>query len=134
MKKIIITTAIAILVIFSMSACKKSDSQTTLQKIQAKWQLDNYYENDHFSGVDHFKTITGTSADYYDFRTDGKVYFSFGGYSDISTYSLISDTKLLIDGTDNYDIKTLTTNSFIIYGKDAAANGDFLEATYTFKK
>lgn len=137
MKKIITSVAVATLLIFCLSACKKSSDtqtpQTTLQKIQAKWQLENYYENDHYSGADHIKNTVGTSGDYLDFRSDGKVYTSLFGYKDTVTYSLITDTQLLIDGVSKYDIKTLTTNSFVIYGKDVSGS-DFLEEKITMKK
>ncbi len=139
MKKNIIAITIVAMAIIYLPACKKSsdiqpEPQTTFQKIQAKWQLVTHYENDHFAGVDHIKNTTGTATDYLDFRTDGKIYASFFGYRDTVTYSLINDTQLLIDGTNKYDIKTLTSNSFIIYGKDVSSNGDFLEETFTMKK
>ena len=90
MKKIITSIAIVTLFTFYLTACKKSSDtqqpQTTLQKIQAKWQVDTYYENDHFSGADHIKNTVGTANDYFDFRPDGKIYFSLqelAGYCNI---------------------------------------------------
>lgn len=136
MKKIIIPMAVATLIVFCITACKKTDNQqpqTTLQKIQAKWQLQTYYSNDHFSGVDHIQNVTGTASDYLDFRPDGKVYSSLLGSRDTVTYSLVNDTQLLIDGSTKYDIKTLTSNSFVIYEKDISGS-DFLEETITMAK
>ena len=40
-------------------------------------------------------TTTGEPGDIVDFRTDGKVYVD-RGFIDTSTYSLTSDTKILI--------------------------------------
>lgn len=136
MKKIITSIAVATLIVLCITACKKTDTQqpqTTLQKIQAKWQLQTYYSNDHFSGTDHIQNITGTANDYLDFRTDGKVYSSLLGSRDTVTYSLVSDAQLLIDGSTRYDIKTLTSNSFVMYEKDISGSG-FLEETITMTK
>ena len=138
MKKIITSIAIVTLITFCLPACKKSSDtqqpQTTLQKMQAKWQLETLFQNDHYSGTDHIMNITGTVNDYLDFRTDGKIYSSIQGNRDTTTYSLASDTKLLIDGVNNYDIKTLTSASFIIYLKDISGLPDFFEETITMKK
>ena len=130
MKKILKTLAVATLVFVCLPACKKTDAAwqqlTTIQKIQAKWQVQTYYENDHYFGVDHIKNSNGTVNDYLDFRTDGKVYTSMFGYKDTVTYSLLDDVHLLIGGANKYEIKTLSANSLVMYGKDI--NGaDFLE-------
>lgn len=139
MKKIITSLAVVTLIVLCITACKKTDTQqplqTTLQKIQAKWQLQSLVENDHISGTDHITTITGNANDYIDFRTDGKVYSSISGNTDVATYSLTSsDTKILIDGIDTYDIKSLTSNSFILYIKQLSGGSDFDETTINMKK
>ena len=137
MKKIItLITAIAIATIL-LPSCKKSDTQmpqTTLQKIQNKWSLESYLENDHYSGSDHIKNTPGTANDYVDFRIDGKVYTSFLGFKDTVIYSLVNDTQLLINGSRKYDIRVLTSNAFTIYGKELYPGGSFLEETITMKK
>lgn len=128
--------AVATLIACILPACKKTDTQapqTTQQKLQAKWQLDTYVENDHFLGADHFQNLTGGPNDYLDFRADGKVYVSLFGMKDTSVYALSGDTKIVIDGTVIYDIKTLTANSFIMYQKDIYGS-DFFEQTFTMKK
>ena len=102
MKKILKTMALGILVFICMPSCKKTDSSgqplTTIQKLQAKWQVQTYYENDHYFGADHIKNSIGTVNDYLDFRTDGKVYTAMFGYKDTVTYSLPDDAHLLIGG------------------------------------
>ena len=137
MKKLITLMAVATLLIFSLSSCKKTDEiqtpKTVIQKKQANWQLSNYYGNDHFGGADHITNITGTAGDYIEFRTDGKVYYSIQGNKDTTTYSLLTDIQFLIGGSMKYDIKTLTDNGFIFYGKDVSG-ADFLEETFTMKK
>ena len=137
MKKIIKTLAVAILLISLLPSCKKSDSGwqqlTTLQKIQAKWQVQTYYENDHYFGADHIKNSTGTANDYLDFRTDGKLYTSMFGYKDTVAYSLPDDAHLLIGSSSKYEIKTLTANSMVLYGMDISG-ADFLEENITLSK
>lgn len=138
MKKIITSVAVAILITFCLPACKKSSEtqppQTTLQKIQAKWQLQTWLDNDHYSGVDHITNSTGGANDYLDFRTDGIVYFSLFGSKYTATYALSGDTKIVFGGTDTYDIKTLTSTSFIIYSKETFGGTDYEEQTFTMKK
>ena len=126
-------------IIYLPACTKPTDNQppqTTLQKVQAKWQLVNIVDNDHYSGSDHISTTTGSSTDYFDFRTDGNIYYSIGSYKDTVTYSLPTDTKILINGTETYDIKTITSNSFIIYQKDINANNaaEYNEETFSWKK
>jgi hypothetical protein len=136
MKKFITFIAVATFLVCLFPACKKPDTQaplTTEQKLQAKWQLDTYAENDHFSGADHVQNLTGGANDYLDFRSDGKVYVSLFGIKDTSIYALSGDTKIVIDGAVVYDIKTLTANSLIMYQKDISGS-DFFEQTFTMKK
>ena len=136
MKKNITSIVVVALITFYLSACKKNDQlpQTTLQKIQNKWTLVNIVDNYRYFGSDHITTSLFASTDYWDFRTDGKIYMSTGS---LNIYSLPSDTtKILISGW-TYDIKTLTSNSFIIYLKEEGINGriyDFFEETMTFKR
>jgi signal peptidase I len=135
MKKIITSAALVLWVTFYLPACKKTDKQpTTLEKIQGKWQLDKDVFNDHFSGQDNIDSITGMPGDIIDFRSDGKVYTSIQSQVDTTTYSLSGDTKLVVDGNQNYDITTLTSNSFILHQKVNASGSDFYEETLTLKK
>ena len=74
------------------------------------------------------------ASDIIDFRTDGKVYTNVQGQLDTTTYSLSGDTKIVIDGNLNYDITTLTANSFILHEKEIGTGTDFYEETLTLKK
>lgn len=132
MKKIISSIAVAILLL-SVPACNKKDTpQTTQQKILGKWILVTDVYNDHYLGADHISTQTGTANDYAEFKSDGNVYSSVSGFTNTTTYSIVSDTKINIDG-DVYDIKTLTTNALILYIKNVYG-ADYDEETITFKK
>src|ERR1700692_3642906 len=125
MKKIIPSVALALLVTFYLPACKKTDKQpTTIEKVQAKWNLVTDTFNDHVSGQDNISTITGATGDIIDFRTDGKVYSNIQGGADTSTYALSGDTKIVINGILNYDITTLTSNSFILHDKVSQGGTD----------
>ena len=133
MKKFIISVMLVSMVIFYLQACKKSDKpQTTIEKIQGKWQLVTDVQNDHIAGQDDITTDTGGPGDIVDFRTDGKVYTSIQGGQDTSTYTLSGDTKIVLDGTP-FDIITLTSNSFIFHNKEITGS-DFYEVTITLKK
>jgi hypothetical protein len=135
MKKIITAATIVLLITLHLPACKKSDKQpTTLEKIQGKWLLSTDVSNDHFSGQDNIMTLTGTSSDLIDFRTDGKVYTNIQGQSDTTSYSLSGDTKIVIDGNLNYEIQTLTSTSFVLHEKEIGPGTDFYEETLTLKK
>lgn len=139
MKKIITSIVIVTLVAMFLQACKKPDAtptptQTTLQKIQYKWGLERIVENDHYAGVDHNSATIGTSSDYFEFKTDGKIYYSISGFTDNVTYSLINDTKILVDGTETYEIKTLTANSFVLYQKTMRNATDYDEETIIMKR
>lgn len=135
MKKIIPTATLVLLVTCYLPACKKKDKQpTTLEKIQGKWLLETDVSNDHFSGQDNIMTITGMPGDIIDFRTDGKVYTNIRGQLDTTTYSLSGDTKIVIDGNLNYEIKTLTSASLILHEREDGTGTDFYEETLSLKK
>lgn len=115
------------------TACKKSDTTTTTtaQKVVAKWTIvsDNHVEVE--AGVSYPFNYNGVAGDYADFRNDGKVYAHIDGSYDTSTYKIISDASIKFE-KDTFQIKTLTTTSFIIY-KGMSAR-DSSQETVTFKK
>ena len=119
-------------------SCKKSDKKTTqltvLQRIQAKWGIESVIDHEHLTaGFDTTVTSAGTASDYVDFRSDGKVYFSFGGTSDTTTYALVGDTSILIQLVGTYKIQTLTDNQLKLYTKEEDASG-YLEEYLNLKK
>ena len=122
--------------LFYLPACKKSDKkQTTIEKIQGKWQLVTDVENDHIDGQDDITTYTGDPGDIIDFRADGKAYFNIIGTGDMDTlaYTVSGDTKIEFEGTQ-FDIITLTPNLFVLHDKEIIAGSDFFEETITLKK
>jgi hypothetical protein len=136
MKKFITSAILVLIITFYLPACKKSDkAQTTLEKIQGKWQLVTDVENDHIAGQDDITTYTGGPSDIIDFRADGKAYFNIIGTQDTDTlgYTVSGDTKIVFEATQ-FDIITLTSNLFIIHDKEVITGSDFTEETITLKK
>jgi hypothetical protein len=134
MKKIFISTSIILLMLI---ACKKDETVTALtamQKIQGKWTLETMATNDHYAGADHQYIDHGTAADIFDFRNDGKIYFHMMGSHDTIPYSLQGETKITINNTETYDIKTLSTTSLVIYKRDPFNSTDYYEETITWKR
>ncbi len=136
MKKIIALMSLTIVFAFYLSACKKKDKQpqTTIEKIQGKWNLENETDNVHTGGQDNITNSPGGISDVVDFRTDGKVYSDVFGTKDTSGYILSGDTKIVLDGTEIFDIKTLTSNSFIIYNKEIFSSDEYDEVTISLKR
>lgn len=131
-----LTIAIFIAALLFITSCKKESNpapKTTLEKILGKWSHKTSVFNYFYSGMPHVITITGTAADYADFRTDGKVYSYITGAYDTVSYSIISDVKMWIDDpTQVYDIQTLTDKDLKIYNKESYPGGDYDESTLTF--
>lgn len=136
MKRIIRLMTFIALLTFYLTACKKSDNQpkTTIEKVQGKWSLQSEVLNEHLAGHDNITTTPGEANDIIDFRTDGKVYSVVTGIQDTSTYALSGDTKIILDGTQSYDIKALTSSSFIIYNKEIYGTDEYDEITISLKR
>ncbi|MEP6615939.1 MAG: hypothetical protein ABJA57_05140 [Ginsengibacter sp.] len=139
MKKLPLFIVSTLIVGYTMVSCSKSKdktaTQTTLQKIQAKWQVDNLIDHLHDPTFDTTITSVGTASDYVDFRTDGKVYTFFDGSADTSTYALVGDTSILITLIGNYKIQTLTDHILKLYGReDDPSTSAFFEETINLKK
>ena len=86
-------------------------------------------------------TETGQSTDYFDIRSDNKIYTSFNSESDTLNYTLQNDSTLLIknlftDGDGTLKIRALTDNSLKLYTKetDSSNAANFVEATFNLKK
>lgn len=117
-------------VVMVVSCDKNNDkpANNTLSKIQAKWKVNAI----KFAYGEIDSTYTGVAADYIDFRTDGKVYTNVDNEKDTSAYSLVNDTKLVVDG-DTAVIKQLSSNQFIFeYSEDV--DDETLSSTFTLSK
>jgi hypothetical protein len=125
-------TLVSLFALAALMSCKKEKVKTTQEKISGRWSIVSIVDNDYYSGSSHITTYTGTAADYLEFKNDGTVFVSFTGITNNSHYGLIGDTKIWIE-SDNYDIKTLTDNQFVLYSKDSYGN-DYYESTMNLKR
>jgi protein associated with RNAse G/E len=143
MKKLLFV-AIASMALFS--ACKKKDvepevvpvvvAKTVAQKIIAKWKVTSVVENDYYSNMSHPFTYTGVATDYFDVRTDGKIYLQISLVGkDTLAYSLINDSTINIGG-DITKIKTITDTKFEMYFKEVYSTNplEYYEFTTNLSK
>jgi hypothetical protein len=122
------------ILLVAVSCKKKNDTETTAQKIQAKWQIINIISNDHSNGTDDIITYTGAPGDYYDIRSDGNIYSYFQGSKDTSRYTFLGDSKIILDGMDTAIIQGLTNNTLTLYEKSIVDPSRYTEATIHLKK
>lgn len=128
--------------LLTLASCKKEDKEetekTTAEKIQARWGVDSTAVHFRIDGEDGSGTAPGESSDYFDFRSDGKLYMNLEAIeiSDTLDYALQSDTKILIEGLGSYEIQNLTDNNLKLYTKitDPDSAEDFYELTFYLKK
>jgi hypothetical protein len=130
MKKLMVPAAMLAAVVMVVSCDKKNDKpvNNTLTKVQAKWKVNSI----KFTYGEDDSTYTGVATDYIDFRTDGKVYTNVDNEKDTSLYSVVNDTKLVVDG-DTAVIKQLSGNQFMFeYNEDV--DDETLRSTFTLSK
>ena len=130
MKKIMVTAAMLAAVVMIASCDKNKDkpATTTLSKIQANWKVASI----QLKLGEQDSTYTGATSDYVDFRTDGKVYTNVANEKDTSNYSVVEDTKLVVDG-DTAVIKQLSSNQFKFEYKQVVEQ-DTLTSTFSLSK
>lgn len=138
MKKFL--TVICVLSILSIASCKKDKKEevvekTTLEKIQAKWGLENITFKYTINSVPFDTTViyNGVSSDYFDFRTDGKAYISVDGEPDTSVYALSGDSTILFEEFGSYKIQSMTDNSLKLFITDQNED-EIAEQTINLKK
>jgi hypothetical protein len=131
MKKFILFSAIATL--FALS-CDKKDSAPEAPSLIHKWNLVNayYIEMDNGTVIDEDNYV-GTTADYWEFKSDNKFYSLVGGQKDTVDYQLLPDNKVMIDG-DTATIQELTMNSAKLYQKYSLSADTYFEYTINLKR
>jgi hypothetical protein len=138
MKKVFLFTMSAIMLTFIFESCKKKDTATTIQKIQAKWSIESVIDHEHDPSslpIDTTVTTLGVATDYIDFRSDGKVYSFFDGSADTSAYALSGDTSIIISTSGNLKIQSLTDHVLKLYEKeDDPSTSSYFEETINLKK
>ena len=134
-KKILKYLLVAATVGTIFTACKKDNktvSRTTAQKVIGKWSISSLVGVTYNAGVGYPYTVPTSSADYIDFRTDGKSYSFSINQHDTTTYHIINEHTIQLD-LDTAQIKTLTDNSFVLFAKKNEGQ-DSMTYTITLKK
>lgn len=92
-----------------------STPSTTTQKIQKKWRIINSQDINYLGTSTTVDTIIDNIpaiSDSIEFKADGKAYYTWFGAPDTVSYSIISDTKIIFDGSE-HTINTLDANNFV---------------------
>lgn len=89
------------------------DNRTTEQKLQNRWLVDSISYRTVTGVTESIIVQPGTATDYYDFRSDGNLYYKLGmAEPDTVSYNIINDEQVVVDG-DTAAIETLTENRLI---------------------
>jgi hypothetical protein len=130
------TSTLLLTSLIFLAACKKNHDKSAADMVSGKWKVSSLQET-HTSTADTVTyPYTGQSADYMDFRSDGKMYSFYDNYPDTIDYKVLSDKYLLLGG-DSMQIKTLSDASLTLYLK--YTDGYYspvrtIEVTYNLKK
>lgn len=127
----------------SLASCKKEDKQDnrpTSEKIAGKWEYVSSYMHVKEGEVDHRDTSMAAVGDYVEFQPGGIVKTHIAGDGELEemtmAYFFPNDQTVSMVGesdTTTFSIKTLTSNSLVLYSKKEEDN--FLdEMTVNLKK
>jgi hypothetical protein len=119
-----------------MISCKK-DEKTNAELILGKWAVVSDATSGKQNGVSFSNTYTGTSSDYLNFGSDGKITGIQNGDSLSATYSVSENTLTSVNShneSSQSTILSLTDNSLVIYNKDYTDANNYDEETLTLKK
>jgi hypothetical protein len=143
-KNITRTFFAASLALLLVLSCKKKDkTPSAYELLQGRWTFRNVgikVFNNNTNVLIATQTYPATPGDYAEFRSDNKVYIQLGGLKDTSSYSLTTDTQLLlIDGSnrDTANINLLNSKNLVFVLKDIdniTIPPEREESTYTFEK
>ncbi len=115
------------------ASCKKEDKETTSTKLQHRWSVNSYIENDRVNGEDDITTTPGTAGDYIDFTSTGTANFRLENIDASVPYSVTSENKLLL-GVQSFDIKTLNQNALVLYSKETQDADNYSELTINLSR
>jgi hypothetical protein len=120
-------------------SCKKdNDLNATQQKLIGKWNLRSAKLNNHYSGVSYYDSSSyAEGLINMEFKNDGTLITStsYSPNKDTSTYKMLDNQKMVIDGTDTVSVKKLTDTDLQIYVKTGPdSNGDYSEKWENYKK
>jgi hypothetical protein len=124
MKYTLIACTALLLAVSTLISCKKGTGDNpNLAQLQHKWNIVSL-------NGEVFRYV-GKSGDYFDFRSDSKLYQSWDGRNDTLSYTLSGSTVRLNQITNgvqqnpsfNLYIKKLTSSSLILYNNDNPSVG-----------
>jgi len=152
MKKTLAILAVFMFIIGFLYSCSKGDTPTPvttgtndttkLGKLQNKWNIVSVvvYPTIGLSGPDSLVGYIGQSYEYYDFRTDGRIYAFVMGAFDTATYKFLGNDSVMLTNNivkgvpeskgDTATIRILTNNSLVLVSRNIA--GDY--GKFTFKR
>lgn len=142
MKPKFLLVALLALPLLFLSSCKKDKSdnadevlspEQVAAKILGKWQISSVQYNNHYNGVDHKENYPGTATDYVEFKSDGLMYTSFRGVTDISVYKVKNDKVITIDD-DPASIQEISDKVLRLYTKDETGTFGFTELMYNLNR
>jgi len=114
-----------------LTACDKDDDRATAERIMGKWDVANYTQTVFSGGGTTTTTVSPGPGSYIDFRNDGKYYtYLFGNY-DTASYSVLSDSYLLMDG-DSAAIRGISDHNLSLGQREySGANYTDIQANLT---
>ena len=126
--------------LLSLCACKKDNNAPG--SITGRWSV---ISDSTFVGVginNHPVAYHGQPGDYFDFRTDGKVYTKEGAALDTMAYDLVSDTSIIISAfgitlngvPETSHIKIFTADRLIIKAPVIATPGGIFGRTISLSR
>ena len=87
MKKTLLLVVL-FMIVTGLTFCKKSVS--VQERLIGKWKIDSVQLRMSINNQIEYQTISKPSSDYYDFRTDNKLYRLWMNHYDTIPYSLVS--------------------------------------------
>ncbi|MBL1220888.1 hypothetical protein JET18_08570 [Chryseobacterium sp. L7] len=136
MKKAILILLTIVSVIIA-AGCSKDDDPSEApvkERILGKWKFISVVNEITVpSEPPEINTEYGTEGDYFDFRSDGNIYYVLGGDDEeVASYSIESETTLKIEN-DVCTIKELTPNKLVFEFVRVNANNT-KKQTYNLSK
>lgn len=118
------TLLMLLLATVTLVSCKKDNEEKQQKNILGKWYFKTVVEKEIESGVTTYEETEDdfTTADFIEFKSDGKVTSTQGGYSFVGTYKINENSRLILideDGdTEEYEIKKLNSTELVLYMED----------------
>jgi len=126
---------LASLITISIVSCTKTADVQTAVSLQGKWslKLDSIAEGVSTPSPQYSTKYVGTTADYFDFRSDNKLYIKEGAHLDTFSYQLSTDSNLYISSpeTSVYGIAS-SLNGLIKSGNSNDATIHFTPAVVSY--